>query len=510
MRHLLSDNTTSINTTESNSRWRNNSVHQSEPHQSEPHQSDHEAVLRAASRSSSAMTATVLVGLMVGVSAGGRADDASETYRVGTFSADVTIPLNHRCMGVLPTKSLSIADPLYAKGFVLLGAGDPIVYVAVDWCEIRNAAYDQWRDALANAAETPRERVLVSSIHQHDAPVTDRGAARLLETVGLRGELYDETFHERTVARVARALRESLSQTQPVTHLGLGQAKVKEVASNRRVVRKGGVASYARGSNGGGDAFYASAPEGEIDPFLKTISFWNGDEPVLALSVYATHPMSYYGRGEVSSDFVGLARQQRQEEVPGLFQIYASGCSGDVTAGKYNDGSPEARLRLIGRMLQGLRDAWENTRRVPLTEISFRNTQLDLDYSPDPHLTLESLRERMENDRLRVEDRILAAMGLSSRLRVASGQTIDFPCIDFGAAQIVLFPGESFVGYQLLAQRMRPDSSVVSIGYGECWPGYIPTAAAFGDNFANSWLWTAPGAEDRIRAALERVLLPGK
>jgi len=28
--------------------------------------------------------------------------------------------------------------------------------------------------------------------------------------------------------------------------------------------------------------------------------------PVLALHAYATHPMSYYGRGEVTSDFVGL------------------------------------------------------------------------------------------------------------------------------------------------------------------------------------------------------------
>ncbi len=485
-------------------------MHQSEQHQFEPLQSVPEAVLRSASRPCLALMAAVLVGLMVGDSTRGTADDATGTYRVGTFSVDVTIPLNHRCMGVLPTKSLVITDPLYAKGFVLLGAGEPIVYVAVDWCEIRNGAYDQWREGLAHAAGTPRERVLVSSIHQHDAPVTDLGAARLLETVGLRGELYDETFHEQTVARVAQALRESLLNAQPVTHLGLSQAKVKGVASNRRVVREGGAASYARGSNGGGDAFNAAAPEGEIDPFLKTISFWDKDEPILALSVYATHPMSYYGRGDVSSDFVGLARQQRQEEVPGLFQIYASGCSGDVTAGKYNDGSPEDRLKLIGRMLQGMRDAWENTRRVPLTDVSFRNTQLDLDYSPNSHLTMESLRTQLENDELRVEDRILAAMGLSSRLRVASGQTIDFPCIDFGAAQIVLFPGESFVGYQLLAQKMRPDSFVVSIGYGECWTGYIPTAAAFGDNFANKWLWTAPGAEEKIRAALERVLLPAE
>jgi len=453
-------------------------------------------------------TIAVLLSLITGVLSARLPADEESQYRVGTFSVDVTIPLNHRCMGVLPVKSRSIADPLFAKGFVWLGAGEPIVYVAVDWCEIRNGAYDQWREELAAAAGTSRQRVLVSSIHQHDAPVVDLGAERLLETVGLRGELYDEAFHNETVARVAAALRESLNETQPVTHLGLGQAEVGQVASNRRVVPEGRAPTFARGSRSGGDPFHAAAPDGEIDPFLKTVSFWNEDRPVLALSVYATHPMSYYGQGEVSSDFVGLARQKRQADAPDVFQIYASGCSGDVTAGKYNDGSPADRLKLINRMENGMRKAWADTRRVPLEQVEFRCTQLDLEYSHDADLTQEALREQLENDRLRVEDRILAAMGISSRLRIVSGQPIDFPCIDFGEAQIVLFPGESFVGYQLMAQRMRPDSFVVSIGYGECWPGYIPTAAAFRDDFQDKWLWTASGAEERMRAALERVLKP--
>jgi hypothetical protein len=97
-------------------------------------------------------------------------------------------------------------------------------------------------------------------------------------------------------------------------------------------------------------------------------------------------------------------------------------------------------------------------------------------------------------------------MGLSSRLRVAAAQPIDFPCVDFGPAQIVLFPAESFVGLQLMAQEMRPDSFIMSLGYGECWPGYIPTESAFQDGFRDNWLWVAPGSEQRLRQALESVL----
>ena len=68
--------------------------------------------------------------------------------------------------------------------------------------------------------------------------------------------------------------------------------------------------------------------------------FWHGDLPILAMHAYATHPMSHYGQGGVSWDFVGIARDLQQREFPGVFQIYVSGCSGDVTAGRYNDGSP--------------------------------------------------------------------------------------------------------------------------------------------------------------------------
>ena len=147
---------------------------------------------------------------------------AAPRLRVATFQSDVTLPIGHW----LYRKPLaSVEHRLLAKGIVLDDGRRRYVLCAVDWCEIRNGAYDQWRAALARAAGTTRERVLVSSLHQHDAPVTDRGAAQLLAKVGLKGELYDEQFHDRTVERVATALKNSLESAAPVTHLGTGQAR---------------------------------------------------------------------------------------------------------------------------------------------------------------------------------------------------------------------------------------------------------------------------------------------
>jgi hypothetical protein len=451
-------------------------------------------------------TCVFLVAFVVGVYHPPEA--TADEFRLSVFTVDVTIPLNHRCMGVLPTKSKVIVDPLYAHGFVLQSKAPAIVLCAVDWCEIRNDSYDQWRKALAEAADTTMDRVLVSSLHQHDAPVVDAGAERLLSQVGLAGELFDTEFHNQTVQRVAQAVSESLQHSQPITHLGMGQAAVQRIASNRRVVLPDGTVSFGRGSRSGSDPIHQQAPVGQIDPNLKTLSFWNNDQPVLALHAYATHPMSYYGRGEVTSDFVGLARAKRQRDDFSVHQIYLSGCSGDVTAGKFNEGTPEHRQALTQRLYEAMVAAWKNTRRVPLTTIDFRKTSLNLEMHPSQRVDIERLQQQLKNETLTTEARILAAMGLASHERLQKKRAIDFPCVDLGEAQVVLFPGEAFVGYQLLAQKMAPKNFVVSVGYGECWPGYIPTDREFNDGFDDSWLWAAPGSEDRIRKALKQVLGP--
>lgn len=434
------------------------------------------------------------------------AEQERPRYQIAVFSADVTIPLGHRCMGILPTKAQRVDDPLEAHGFVLLGCKRPIVLLALDWCELRNGAYDQWRDELAKAASTTRERVLVSCLHQHDAPVADSGAQAHLDEVGLKGELYDTAFHAECVERVCRALRASLKAPRGVTHLGLGQAKVEQVASNRRVARPDGRVDFDRYSASGGDPRLREAPEGEIDPYLKTISFWDCDRPVLALHCYATHPMSYYGRGGVSADFVGLARRRRATDDPAVTQIYVTGCSGDVTAGKYNDGTELMRQVLADRIYRAMRQAWDVIERSPLEHVDFRSASLELPFHEGPAFTRSALRAKLDDPDAKISDRILAAMGLSSLGRIDRGQKIDIPCIDFGPARVVLFPGEAFVGYQLLAQRLLPDALVMSIGYGECWPGYIPTQAAFEEHFNHGWRWVGPGCEERIRAALETVL----
>jgi hypothetical protein len=380
------------------------------------------------------------------------------------------------------------------------------VLCGVDWCEIRNDAHQRWRTALADAVASEPERVLVACLHQHDAPVADLEAERILQKHKAAGSICLPEFHEQAVRRGAQAARASLKAARRVTHLGTGQAKVAAIASNRRYVGDDGRPRFDR-TSATRDAGVRAQAEGTIDPWLKTLSFWDGDIPLAAVSCYATHPMSYYGRGRVSADFVGLARKRRQADNPRVFQMYLSGCSGNVTAGKYNDGAPAQRLVLAGRLYAAMAAAWKATQRRPVPSCDFRTVPLRLEPRAGPGFTVEDLTDRLTSDG-KPFGQCLAALGLSSRKRADAGEKISLPVLDFGLAQVLLLPAESYVEYQLLAQKLRPDSLVITVGYGECAPGYIPTEAAWeeGDTNLRDWCWVAPGAEEAMTAALETVL----
>jgi len=432
--------------------------------------------------------------------------DAAPPLRLATFAADVTTPIGHGMMGGL-WLSKSVADPLEANGFVLLGDDQPpVVFISVDWCEIRNEALDRWKAVLAVAAETTPERVMVTAVHQHDAPVADLAAERILRERNLAGTVCDLDFHERAVQGVAKAVRASLKSAQPLTQIGVGQAKVEQVASNRRYTTPDGVIHFDRGSRTT-DPVASAAAVGVIDPWLKTLSFWNGDEPLAAVSFYAVHPMSYYGDGEVSADFPGLARRKRQADLPAVKQIYASGCSGNVTAGKYNNGARENRPVLANRLHAAMAAAWDATVRHTVDGYAYRVTPLRLEPRDGAGFTVADFEQKLATEKNHFQQ-CLAAMALSWRRRADAGQRIEIPVLDFHVAQLMILPGESYVEYQLAAQQARPDSFVCVAGYGEGATGYIPTEQHIAEHDPNlgDWWWVAPESEPRMLAVIREAL----
>jgi hypothetical protein len=102
----------------------------------------------------------------------------------------------------------------------------------------------------------------------------------------------------------------------------------------------------------------------------------------------------------------------------------------------------------------------------------------------------------------------MAALTLSWQRRVDSGQPVDVPCLDLadGAAQFTVLPAESFVAYQLVAQRFRPDSFVVVAGYGEGGVGCVPTDKSWTEGYDSNYCWVSPMTEQLVRWAMAQSL----
>ena len=113
------------------------------------------------------------------------AADAVE-LRVATFKVDVTPPPGSPlCDGLVPPAT-GVNDPLSARGIILQADKQkPVVLVAFDWVGIGNEGHDAFRKAIAEACQTPVDRVCVHAFHQHDAPGCDFLAEKIAAEAGL-------------------------------------------------------------------------------------------------------------------------------------------------------------------------------------------------------------------------------------------------------------------------------------------------------------------------------------
>ncbi len=364
---------------------------------------------------------------------------------------------------------------LRAKGMVISGAGKPVVLCAVDWIGIVNESQDAFKEALAEAAHTTFQRVVVHTIHQHDAPICDFSAEKFLLDAGMDTHSFDGRFARTFIQELKAAVQNSLDKARPVTHIGVGEAPVRQVASNRRIINEQGKVETMRGSSSR-DPFLRTQPEGLIDPMVTVISFWNRQEPLAVMSFYATHPQSYYLTKVANPDFPGLARFYRQLEVPDALHIHFNGAGGNIAAGKYNDGSHENREILARRLADGMKRAWESGEKFPVapSDLSWKVVPVRLPAANDSLAAIEKRIHTM-NPRLLTNN-----MGkLAWWKREQAGKKIDLACLGLGNIRILFMPGELFVEYQLAAKAMCPDLKVAMAAYGDYGPFYIGTKEAY-------------------------------
>ena len=249
-------------------------------------------------------------------------------------------------------------------------------------------------------------------------------------------------------------------------------------------------------------------PEGVYDPYVALVSFWNHDRPLAVLTYYAIHPMTFYGRGVVSSDLVGLARSIREAALGGVPHIHFDGAGGDVTAGKYNNTTPADRGILAERLAAGMKQAWETSRKFPITarDVSWRTTEAALPISPKLPNEADLL-AAIDNHKLATLYRVRAAANLAWVRRETAGHKIQMSCLKLGPAFILHMPGELSVEYQLAAQKMRPHDFVAMAAYGDYGSGYICMAAQYSQGgYEPTASRVGPAVESVLFAAMRELL----
>jgi hypothetical protein len=424
---------------------------------------------------------------------------------LANFKFDVTPPLGHSCCGGWIKPVEIVDDALEANGIVLLAAGPPIVLCALDWLGLANEAHVVWRTALAQAAGTTPDRVAVHCVHQHNVPFACLEAERIVVAEGGLPHIMDVGFFQQCLDRACQTIAQAIPQARPVSHVGWGQAKIEGVASNRRVYRDATGQVLAMRGSSCKDPNLIALPEGLIDPFCKTVVFFDGAKKVAALHYYATHPMSYYADGRVTSDFAGLARKQRQLDEPDCLHVYFTGCAGNIAAGKYNNGAKETRPILTRRVYDGLVASEANLTRAAINTVTWKTAEI----LPSPRASLHAanLAQTVATKTESVMNRNRSAYELAWLHRFDRKIPFVLSALHLGGVKLLHLPAEVFIEYQLRAQQMQPDDFVCTAAYGDGGPWYIPVKEEYPHGgYEVSVALCAPEVDDLLTAGIRHVL----
>lgn len=431
-------------------------------------------------------------------------DSFAQNPTLARFRCDVTPPVGHPLCAAWYGLAKSITDPLWANGIVLKDIDQPpVVLCALDWCELSNDSHLQWRNRLAEAAGTDPDRVTVHCTHAHCSPWPDAHAQALIEQHPGAPKIMDVAWCDSALERVAEAVAVSLTQASPVTHLGIGQATVDSVASNRRVMGGDGKVKAVR-LTATRDPEVRAEPVGLIDPILRTVSFWHDQRELAALHYYAVHPSSHDRDQAVTPDFAGLARERFQAEHPDTHQIYFTGCAGNITAGKYNDGSVENRPVLTDRIYRALHASSRSADRFAWS--SSRWDIVPVQLPPREDMQQASLERTLADPKANATNRSRAALMLAYLAR--ADRPIPLTCLTLGErVKLLHLPSESFIEYQLEAQLIARGRTVMTAAYGDCGPGYICLKRSFDEGgYEPTDSFVAGRSESIMRSAIRSLI----
>jgi hypothetical protein len=189
--------------------------------------------------------------------------------------------------------------------------------------------------------------------------------------------------------------------------------------------------------------------------------------------------------------------------------VYFTGSAGNVTAGKYNDGSHPMRAVLADRVHAGMAAADRGADHHVVALDSARWVTAPFTFGPRSDLDLDRLKAIVADPKQTVVNRNRNAMACGWLLRLATKRPILLSRLDLadGGPTLLHLPAETFVEYQLDAQKSSPGTFLATASYGDGGPWYIPLQRSFAEGgYEPSVALVAEDSEPSYRRAIGDLL----
>lgn len=419
---------------------------------------------------------------------------------------DLTPAVGTRMSGfaVRTQPSIGVHDRLSARALAFRDGESAAVLVVLDVLGIARGWTERIRGGIQRALGVPPEHIGVVATHTHGGPVTLPTA--LLGTV-------EPAVERRVIEAAVAAARRAMTARAPAT-LRFGRGCEPDVGRNRR------------------------DRSGPIDATVPVARLDRTDGSLLGLLVsYACHPVTL-GPTNVhfTRDYPGFVIDALEERYPGSAVVFATGCCGQINTGHRAEDSLQGigmerrtfrEARRLGHMVAAA--AWHECERLvapdatPIrgTPIAGARRTVSLPLR-DATVPSEDQREadRAWLDRIR-RDGGSPAERAEAEVRVAWAEKASWDrttvetevqWLRIGELHLALFPGEPFVEFGLDLRARHPDLALVTLGYANDAPGYLPTDAAMRDGgyeVEGSYRYYgtpapyAPGVQAALQSALE-------
>jgi hypothetical protein len=429
-----------------------------------------------------------------------------QTIILRTFTVDVTPPIGGFLCGGFHPQSVGFESQLFLRGAILSDQRQTVVLATINYTYLSGRSQQRLIDAIARGVGVPASHVALHSDHVHAAPLIDEEPHAIVAKES-KVQLHDESYFRDVLWLAERNAKIAAeSNGMRIGGVGFSEQRVEQFASARRVLDAGQCKirwSVCR------DEKVRNAPEGQIDPILSQVVFFDESrKPVAQMSFYASHPQVSDGRLLISADTVGIATDLFQAKHPGVFPMYFSGCAGDVTAGKYTTLDLARNRHVFGvRLYDGILGAFEKAQPMPVDSIGWADESFELPLAPISD-NAEHYLSRIRNPNVPDREKYQAAMRADRLLRNVNTYPFRLNRLRLGDFDVLFLPSELVLEYQLFAKKQARGKLAVA-AYGDSFLKYVATDEMFaqgGYEVAPNWTEVQQGIEQPIKKSIQDIL----